>query len=179
MTDNYPVGSEPRPPAERFFERTIFASRWLLALFFLGLVVSLIVLLVKFGQKLVKLVAYSVDSAANEAIANVLSLIDLCLIASLVLIVMYSGYENFVSRFELSEEKYKPVWMGQVGFGELKLKLMTSIIAISAVHLLDSFMNVDQSSDRELEWDVGIQITLIVTGVLLALMQRISGRGQH
>jgi uncharacterized protein (TIGR00645 family) len=99
------------------------------------------------------------------------------LIANLLLIVMFSGYENFVSSFELDDQKYKPAWMGHVGFGELKLKLLTSIVAISAVHLLESFMNIDQSTDRELEWS--IQITLIVTGLLLAIMDRVSGGERH
>jgi uncharacterized protein (TIGR00645 family) len=112
-------------------------------------------------------------------ITAVLSLIDLSLIANLMLIVMFSGYENFVSRFELDDQKYKPAWMGHVGFGDLKIKLLTSIVAISAVHLLESFMNIDQTSDRELEWSIGIQITLILTGVLLAIMNRVSGKGQH
>jgi len=69
--------------------------------------------------------------------------------------------------------------MGHVGFGDLKIKLLTSIVAISAVHLLESFMNIDQTSDRELEWSLGIQITLVLTGVLLAIMNRVSGQGQH
>ena len=66
-----------------------------------------------------------------------------------------------------------------MGFGELKLKLLTSIVAISAVHLLESFMNIDQTTDRELGWSVGIQIALILTGVLLAVMDRVSGQRRH
>jgi uncharacterized protein (TIGR00645 family) len=179
MMDNSPVSGKPHGRAERLVERTIFASRWLLAPFYLGLVVSLVVLLIKFGQKIVKLVTYSLFSSGNEVIPVVLSLIDLSLIANLMLIVMFSGYENFVSRFELDDQKYKPAWMGHVGFGDLKIKLLTSIVAISAVHLLESFMNIDQTSDRELEWSIGIQITLVLTGVLLAIMNRVSGQGQH
>lgn len=108
-----------------------------------------------------------------------MSLIDLSLIANLLMIVMFSGYENFVSRFELSDQKYKPSWLGHVNFGDLKLKLLTSIVAISAVHLLESFMNIDQSSDRELAWSVGILLVLVLTGVLLAVINRVSGAGRH
>ncbi|MGH7782560.1 MAG: TIGR00645 family protein [Candidatus Binatia bacterium] len=175
---NSPV-SRSHTRAEKIVERTIFASRWLLAPFYLGLSVCLVVLLIKFGQKMVKLVTYSLFSSGNDLIPVVLSLIDLSLIANLLLIVMFSGYENFVSRFELDDQKYKPAWMGHVDFGELKLKLLSSIVAISAVHLLESFMNIDQTSDRELEWSIGIQITLILTGVLLAVMNRISGQARH
>jgi uncharacterized protein (TIGR00645 family) len=177
--DKPPVISEPPMLAERLVERTIFASRWLLAPFYLGLAVSLIVLLIKFGQKTVTLVFSALFSGGTDVITDVLSLIDLSLIANLLLIVMFSGYENFVSRFELSDQQYKRSWMGHVDFGELKLKLLSSIVAISAVHLLESFMNIDQASDRELEWSIGIQITLILTGVLLALMNRVSGQGRH
>jgi uncharacterized protein (TIGR00645 family) len=177
--DKSPLSSEPHGLAERLVEQTIFASRWLLAPFYLGLTVCLVVLLIKFGQKMVKFVTYSLFSSGNDVIPVVLSLIDLSLVANLLLIVMFSGYENFVSRFELDDHKYKPAWMGHVDFGELKLKLLTSIVAISAVHLLESFMNIDRSSDRELEWSVGIQMALVLTGVLLALMQRISGQRRH
>jgi uncharacterized protein (TIGR00645 family) len=169
MMDNSPVTGKPHGRAERLVERTIFASRWLLAPFYLGLAVSLVVLLIKFGQKIFKLVTYSLFSSGNDVIPVVLSL----------LIVMFSGYENFVSSFELDDHKYKPAWMGHVDFGDLKIKLLTSIVAISAVHLLESFMNIDQTSDRELEWSLGIQITLVLTGVLLAIMNRVSGQGQH
>jgi uncharacterized protein (TIGR00645 family) len=146
--DKTPVFSEPHRRAERLVKRTIFASRWLLAPFYLGLAICLIVLLIKFVQKLVKLVTDTLFSGGNDMIPVVLSLIDLSLIANLLLIVMFSGYENFVSRFELDDQKYKPAWMGHVDFGELKLKLLTSIVAISAVHLLESFMNIDRRPMR-------------------------------
>jgi uncharacterized protein (TIGR00645 family) len=173
------VTSQPHMLAERVVERTIFASRWLLAPFYLGLAVSLVVLLIKFVQKTITRVFSTLITGGSDVITAVLSLIDFSLIANLLLIVMFSGYENFVSRFELDDQKYKPAWMGHVGFGELKLKLLTSIVAISAVHLLESFINIDQTSDRELAWSVGIQIALILTGVLLAVMDRVSGQRRH
>ena len=172
------VTRKPHWRAERSVEQTIFASRWLLVPFYLGLVVSLIVLLIKFGQKMVTLVFATLISGSSNVITNVLSLIDLSLLANLLLIVMFSGYENFVSRFELDDQKYKPAWMGHVDFGELKLKLLSSIIAISAVHLLETFVNIDEASDREIEWSIGIQITFVLTGLLLALMNHISGKGR-
>jgi uncharacterized protein (TIGR00645 family) len=151
--DKSPLSSEPHGLAERLVEQTIFASRWLLEPFYLGLTVCLVVLLIKFGQKMVKFVTYSLFSSGNDVIPVVLSLIDLSLIANLLLIVMFSGYENFVSRFELDDQKYKPAWMGHVDFGDLKLKLLTSIIAISAIHLLESFneYRTDKRSRARLE----------------------------
>jgi uncharacterized protein (TIGR00645 family) len=172
--DNSLPSSEPHTAAERLVERTIFASRWLLAPFYVGLGVSLVVLLIKFGQKTVKLLSDAFPSGSNEVITNVLSLIDLSLIASLVLMVMLACYENFVSRFELEGHKYKPSWMGHVDFGDLKVKLLTSIVAISSIHVLEAFMNIGPARDRELAWSVGILMAFVVAALLLAIMNRLS-----
>ena len=172
--DNSLLSSEPHTATERLVERTIFASRWLLAPFYVGLAVSLLVLLIKFGQKTAKLLSDAYLSNSSEVITNVLSLIDLSLIASLVLMVMLACYENFVSRFELEDHKYKPSWMGQVDFGELKVKLLTSIVAISAIHVLEIFMNIGPASDHELAWSVGILIAFVLSAFLLAIMHRIA-----
>lgn len=174
VLDDSLLASEPHTATERLGERTIFASRWLLAPFYVGLAVSLVVLLIKFGQKTVKLLADVLPSASTNVITNVLSLIDLSLIASLVLMVMLACYENFVSRFELEGHKYKPSWMGQVDFGELKVKLLTSIIAISAIHVLEIFINIGPVSDRELARSVGILIAFVLSALFLAIMNRIS-----
>src|SRR5262245_39574994 len=170
--------SEPRVVAERVVERTIFASRWLLAPFYIGLAVSLVVLLIKFAEKTAALVSNTLAHGSNEVITDVLSLIDLSLVANLLLMVMFAGYENFVARLELEDHKYRPSWMGRVDFGELKLKLLTSIVAIAAIHVLESFMNVGTMSDRELAWDVVILIAFVLSGVLLAVMGRISAPAQ-
>lgn len=176
--DNSAPFSEPHTATERLVERTIFASRWLLAPFYVGLAVSLVALLIKFAQKTTTLLADALPSSASEVITDVLSLIDLALIASLVLMVMLACYENFVSRFELEGHKYKPSWMGHVDFGELKVKLLTSIVAISAIHVLEIFMNIGPASDRELEWSVGILLAFVLSALLLAVMNRISP-GEH
>ena len=177
--DNSLLSSETHTTAERLVGRTIFASRWLLAPFYVGLAVSLVVLLIKFGQKTAKLLSDAFHSTTSEVIANVLSLIDLSLIASLVLMVMLACYENFVSRFELKGHKYKPSWMGHVDFGDLKVKLLTSIVAISAIHVLESFMNIGPASDRELAWSVGILIAFVLAALLLAIMNRLSPAEHH
>jgi uncharacterized protein (TIGR00645 family) len=98
-------------------------------------------------------------------------LIDLSLMANLVIMVMFAGYENFVSKMDIDEHKDKPDWMGHVGFGDLKLKLMTSIVAISAIHVLEVFMNLDHYDNRQLAWTVGIHLAFIVSG---AAMERMS-----
>jgi uncharacterized protein (TIGR00645 family) len=173
------LSSEPHTALERLVGRTIFASRWLLAPFYVGLAISLVVLLIKFSQKTVKLLSDALPSASTDVITNVLSLVDISLVASLVLMVMLACYENFVSGFELEGRKYKPSFMGHVDFGDLKVKLLTSIVAISAIHVLESFMNIGSASDRELVWSVGILMAFVFAALLLAIMNRLSSVEHH
>ena len=164
---------------ERAFENVIFGSRWLLAPFYLGLSVSLCVLLVKFVQQAVGLLIHAISTEGSEIILGILSLIDLSLMANLLLMVIFAGYESFVSRLDVDGQQDRLGWMGQIGFGDLKLKLMASIVAISAIHLLEAFMNADHLTDRKLAWLVGIHRAFVTSGVLLALMDRTAGRVAH
>ena len=164
------------PLVERVVEQAIFASRWLLAPIYIGLAAGLLVLLVKFVQRTTALLTHVLTTDGDNTIAGILALVDLALIGSLVVMVMFAGYENFVSKLDLAGHKDKPGWMGHVGFGDLKLKLMASIVAISAIHVLESFMNVEHLSDRELGWSVGIHLAFVVSGLLLALMDRLTDK---
>lgn len=164
-------------PVERLIERTIFGSRWLLAPFYLGLILGLVALLVKFVQRTVALLVGALSATGNDIIVSILSLIDLSLMANLLLMVIFAGYESFVSRLDVEGHSVRLDWMGQVGFGDLKLKLMASIVAISAIHVLEGFMNVAHLGDRDLAWVVGIHLVFVVSGVLLALMDRLTERG--
>ncbi len=168
----------PHPFAERVLEQVLFSSRWLLAPIYLGLILGLGLLLIKFGQKTFDMTQHALTSTGEETIIAVLDLVDLSLMAGLVIMVMFSGYENFVSKLDLGDHKDKPDWMGKVDFGDLKLKLMASIVAISAIHLLESFMNIEHLPDRELGWSVGIHLTFVVSAVLLAFLDHLMAR-QH
>ena len=134
----------------------IFGSRWLLAPFYLGLAASLCILLVKFVQQAFGLLLHAVSTEGSEVIVGILALIDLSLMANLLLMVIFAGYESFVSRLDVDGQQDRLGWMGQIGFGDLKLKLMASIVAISAIHLLEAFMNVEHLTDRKLAWLVGM-----------------------
>ena len=178
-----------------FFERTLegglFASRWLMAPFYVGLVAALIALMVVFFQELVHQipmlwtfdpVTHVYAMTANDAIMLALSLIDLSLAANLVLIVMFSGYENFVSKFDVGDHEDRPDWMGTVDFSALKLKLVASIVAISGIALLKSFLDLG-SEEKELTpagqnslmWQVIVHLTFVISGVLLAFMDWLTG----
>jgi uncharacterized protein (TIGR00645 family) len=162
---------------ESTFEHFLFASRWLMAPVYAGLVVALLVLLVKFGKEIWTLLNHLGSATGGEVIIGVLSLVDISLIMSLLIIIMLSGYENFVSKMEdLHSHMDRPEWMGHIGFSDLKIKLIGSIVAISGIELLKAFMNVGNLDDRHLAWMVGIHLTFVVSGLLYALMDRLQGR---
>ncbi|HMN64205.1 MAG: TIGR00645 family protein [Burkholderiaceae bacterium] len=163
---------------ETAMESMLFRSRWLLAPFFFGLVVAIAALLVKFAKDLLILLGSLLGLSGSELIVSILTLVDTALIASLLLIIAFAGYENFVSRIGVGEHEDRPAWMGKVGFADLKIKLMGAIVAISAVELLKGFINVDQYTTEQLAWKVGIHITFVVSGVLFAVTDRIAeGKG--
>jgi len=164
---------------ERLIETIIFASRWILAPFYLGLALSLFVLLIKFIAELVHIAETAFTASESQVILGLLALVDLSLTGSLIVIVIFSGYENFVSKIDHSEHRDWPEWMGTIDFTALKIKLLGSIVAISAIQLLKQFMSVNTVSDRDLFWLVTIHVVFVVSGVLLALSDRIAGSHGH
>jgi len=163
-----------KPILETWLERGLFASRWLMAPFYVGLVIALAALMVVFFQELAHGVPLVFTAKPEAAILLALSLIDLSLAGNLVLIVIFSGYENFVSKLDIGETEDRPSWMGTVDFSGLKMKLVASIVAISAIALLKAFLEASESADAidgpKMMWLVIIHLTFVVSGVLLALM---------
>lgn len=154
---------------ENILEALIFASRWLLAPFFLGLIVAIGVMLVKFGKELWALVGMALTGTSDQVIISILTLVDAALIASLLLIMVFSGYENFVSKMNIGQHEDRPAWMGKVGFSDLKLKLIGAIVAISAVDLLKVYLSSTSLTSEQLAWKVGIHMTFVVSGALFAI----------
>ncbi|TCO71142.1 TIGR00645 family protein [Rhodovulum euryhalinum] len=173
-----------KPPLESSFERGIFASRWLMAPMYLGLVVSLGMLAVVFLRELAYYAPQVLTMSSEKAILAILTLIDLTLAANLLLIVLFSGYENFVSKLDIGEHVDRPDWMGAVDFSGLKMKLIASIVAISAIHLLKRFMEIGQQAAdavfgrEELFWLVVIHMVFVLSGVLMAAMDWLSARAK-
>lgn len=161
---------------ERRLETMIFTSRWLMAPFYIGLIAALAVLLVKFCQELLHLFATVLDLKQAELIPGLLALIDLSLAGNLILIVVFSGYENFVSKLDIGEHEDRPTWMGKVDFGGMKLKLIASIVAISAIDLLKTFMKIEHVTDREVMWQLLVHLAFIASGIGMALMDWIVER---
>jgi uncharacterized protein (TIGR00645 family) len=163
---------------ERNLERFLFASRWLLTPFFVALVVALVVLMFKALQELWHFITHAFVASESDVILGVLALIDLTLTGSLILIVIFSGYENFVSKIQHSDHEDWPEWMSKIDFSGLKLKLLSSIVAISAIQVLKAFMNLKNISDRDLMWYVGIHMMFVLSGVFMAWTDKISGESK-
>jgi uncharacterized protein (TIGR00645 family) len=174
--------SSDRPtPARRWYERAedggerlLFGSRWLLAPLYLGMIVALVAIGIKFFQELWDLVTHIVDATGDDVVLGVLALLDLALLANLVLIVVLAGYENFVSKIAAARKSVdRPRWMGHVDFSGLKMKLIGSIVAISAIGLLADFTGLEDHGDADpalLMWRVILHLTFVVSGVLFAIM---------
>ncbi|MEI9965364.1 MAG: TIGR00645 family protein [Caulobacteraceae bacterium] len=170
-------------PVEDLLEHGLFNARWLMAPFYVGLVAALLILLVVFVRELVEGVGGALASP-EQAILLVLSLIDLSLAGNLILIVTFSGYENFVSKIDTRGSVDRPAWMGTIDFSAMKIKLIASIVAISAISLLRAFMRLADAGDPEvhqpapdqmtLAWMIGLHLTFVVSGVLFALMDWLS-----
>jgi len=161
----------------RTLQTWLFASRWLLAPFYFCLVASLVALLFKLVQHASHMVGTIVDSSESAVILDILSLIDMTLVGSLIVLVIFSGYENFVSPIDNDQPKQWPEWMGDIDFSGLKLKLMSSIVAISAIQLLRAFMDLKNATDRDLWWSVGIHVAFVISALVLALSDKFSDHG--
>lgn len=165
------------------FERLLFGARWLLAPFYLGMVLAVMAVLVVFARETFTELTHIAELNAEKVILFALSLIDLSLTGNLLLIVILSGYENFVSKLHIKDHEDWPSWMGSVDFSGLKLKLIASIVAISAIALLRAFLPLgdpQQPMDSgRLLWMIAIHITFVVSGVLLAVMDWITSRTQE
>lgn len=163
---------------ENFLEKLLFASRWLLAPFYLGLVGAVGVLLWYFGVEFMHLLHMLLGNEGS-VVVGVLSLVDLVLVANLLMIIIFAGYENFVSKINTGDHEDRPDWMGHVDFSDLKMKLIGSIIAISGIELLKAFVNVNNFDKLELSWKVGIHVTFVFSGLMFAIMDKLGEHKKH
>lgn len=161
---------------ESLLEKTIFASRWILAPFYLGLSLSLLVLLYEFIHEIVDFIKIVNSTDIAGVLLFILSLVDISLAGNLLIIVIFSGYENFVSKIDVKNHEDKPDWMGHVNFTDLKIKLISSIVAISGIHLLKIFMNLNNYDKEKIMMYVVVHLSFVISGVLLALMDYIMSK---
>ena len=166
-------------PLEKLVEKIMFTSRWLLVPFYIGLVFALIGLTVLFTIKLFNTIPHMMTMSQTEAILITVAMIDMSLTGNLVVMVIFAGYENFISKIDLSENAERPDWMGTITFSDMKLKLMASIVAISAIHVLEAFMDLDKWSNEKLAWLIGIHMVFMVSALMMAWMEKINHNDGH
>ncbi|SVD46752.1 uncharacterized protein METZ01_LOCUS399606, partial [marine metagenome] len=167
--------SKFREDLENTLESSMFASRWFMAPVYVVLSLSLAVIMLKVVQEFIHNLSMFYDMDIRSLLLFVLHIIDMALIGNLVLMILFAGYENFVSKIGAAKDSEdKPSWMGKVDFSGLKLKLIGSIVAISGINLLEAFMSLKDHTDREIKWQILIHLVFVSSGVLLALMDYIA-----
>jgi uncharacterized protein (TIGR00645 family) len=165
-------------PLERGLEYVIFQSRWLMAPFYIGLILALLLLFYHFLIELWHFASGLSGMEEPQVILAILGLIDLSFAGNLILIVIFSGYENFVSRIDVDTND-RPAWMAKIDFGGLKQKLMASIVAISAIEVLKGIMDLSEPNNTRLGWLVGIHLVFLVSLLIVVISDRISEPSEH
>ena len=162
---------------EHLLEKVIFAGRWLLAPLYIGLLAALLPILYRFGHSFWHMMSHISSLSSGEITLEVLELLDTVLLGNLIIIVLFAGYENFVSKIAIAEgAEDRPHWMGHVDYSGLKIKLIGSLVAISVIELLKDFMQEGPFDNKREAWRVGIHMTFVVSGLLFALMETIADR---
>lgn len=164
---------------ERAFESLMYASRWILAPIYLGLSLALLLLGIKFFQEVLHTLPIVLQLKEAHLVLLVLSLVDLALVGGLLVMVMFSGYENFVSRIDVADGTEKLSWLGKLDSGSLKQKVAASIVAISSIHLLKAFMDAQSISNDKLMWYVIIHLTFVLSAMGMALVDRMNQHHSH
>ncbi|EPI5151179.1 TIGR00645 family protein [Klebsiella pneumoniae] len=159
---------------ERFLENAMYASRWLLAPVYFGLSLGLIALTIKFFQEIFHILPHIFSVSESDMILTLLSLVDMTLVGGLLVMVMFSGYENFVSQLDINEGKEKLSWLGKMDATSLKNKVAASIVAISSIHLLRVFMDAKNVPDNKPMWYVIIHLTFVLSAFVMGYLDRLT-----
>jgi uncharacterized protein (TIGR00645 family) len=159
---------------ERFIENAMYASRWLLAPIYFGLSLGLLALALKFFQEVFHLLPSVFSMAEADLILVILSLIDMALVGGLLVMVMISGYENFVSQLDIAEGTEKLGWLGKMDSSSLKMKVAASIVAISSIHLLKVFMNAENIKTDYLMWYVIIHMAFVLSAFAMGYLDKLT-----
>ena len=166
-----------RKQLENLLEKAMFSSRWLLAPIYIILSLTLFVIMVKVIQEFVHEFSHFLEMSINDLLLFVLHIVDMALIGNLVIMIIFAGYENFVSKIDVAKNSQdKPDWMGKVDFSGLKLKLIASIVAISSIGLLEAFISVGSKTKDEIYLMVLIHSVFILSGVVIAIMDYVASK---
>ncbi len=162
---------------EQVVEKVLFGGRWLLAPLYVGLLLSLVPLIYRFFIEFIHLMEGVATLKMQEITLKILELLDVVLLGNLIIIVIFAGYENFVSKINVAANSVdRPHWMGRVDYSGLKIKLIGSLVAISVIELLKDFMMEGAYDDKTQMWRIIIHVTFVISGVLFALMDFIADK---
>jgi len=159
---------------EKTIEKLFYASRWMSAPLYLGLSLALLLLGIKFFEELIHAFPMILEMQETDLVLLILSLVDLALVGGLIVMVMFSGYENFVSKINLDNETDKLEWLGKLDSGSLKQKVAASIVAISSIHLLKKFMGAENVSDDKMMWYVIVHLTFVISALGMAYVDKLN-----
>ncbi|OUS24436.1 hypothetical protein A9Q99_24470 [Gammaproteobacteria bacterium 45_16_T64] len=159
---------------ERHIERVFYASRWLAAPLYLGLSLALLLLGIKFFEELIHTFPLIFEMKETQLVLLTLSLVDLALVGGLIVMVMFSGYENFVSKIDIDDSSDKLSWLGKLDSGSLKQKVAASIVAISSIHLLKMFMAAEDIADGKIMWYVIVHLAFVVSALGMAWVDKLN-----
>jgi uncharacterized protein (TIGR00645 family) len=159
---------------DRFIERTMYAARWLLAPVYLGLSLAILLLGLKFFQEVIHVFPIIFSMSESDLVLVILALVDLALVGGLLVMVMFSGYENFVSKLDINEADDKLGWLGKMDASSLKNKVAASIVAISSIHLLQIFMSAQSVSNDKIMWYIIIHLTFVVSAFAMGYLDKLT-----
>jgi uncharacterized protein (TIGR00645 family) len=159
---------------EKLIERLMYASRWIMAPIYLGMSLILLALCIKFFQEIFHVLPMILEIREVDLVLVALSLIDIVLVGGLIVMVMFSGYENFVSRMDVPESEETLGWLGKLDAGSLKNKVAASIVAISSIHLLKIFMNTENIDNDKIQWYLLIHITFVLSAFAMGYLDKIT-----
>ena len=159
---------------ERYIENSMYAARWLLAPIYFGLSLGLLALTLKFFQEILHILPLVFEKSEADLILVLLSLIDMSLVGGLLVMVMISGYENFVSQLDIDEDKEKLSWLGKMDSGSLKMKVAASIVAISSIHLLRIFMDAQNIDNSKIMWYVVLHMTFVISAFAMGYLDKMT-----
>ncbi len=165
--------------AEKYFEKLIFASRWLQAPLYAGLILGGILYAYKFLMELIHLLVSINEISESELMLGVLTLVDITMVANLLIMVIIGGYSTFVSRMDIDDHEDKPEWLQKVDAGTLKVKLAGSLVGVSGIHLLQTFINIHNNDPKDVMWQVIIHVVFLCSSIMLAYSEKILHEKHH
>lgn len=177
MSEPTPRSDRPALHPERLIERLIFASRWVQAPLYVGLIVAGVLYAIKFLEHLAHLTWDLASLSETQVMLGVLSLIDIIMVVNLLTMVVIGGYATFVSRLDLDSHVDKPDWLDHINAGTLKVKLAGSLVGVSGIHLLQTFINMESVMTKGghpmVLWQVIIHVVFLFSSIVLAWTERV------